>query len=137
MRSDLRCKGDQDLLDKLLGEPHIGRAVKDAKEGKDLGVRRRLLATSVRVTPRMVPRLDAIIRDCKTRLAIDGELETYVYPDSIFNAACVKPEGGRVFVMFSSALLEAFDDQELAFVAGHELGHHMFSHHDMPIGQLS
>jgi Zn-dependent protease with chaperone function len=39
--------------------------------------------------------------------------------------------------MFSSALIEAFDDQELAFVVGHELGHHMFSHHEVPVSQLS
>jgi len=137
MRTELRCRGDQDLLKKLLDEPNIGRAVQQAKEAKDLGVRRRLLASSLRVTPRMIPRLDAIVRECRTLLAIDGELETYVYPDATFNAACVKPEGGRVFLMFSSGLLEAFDDRELAFVVGHELGHHMFAHHDMPIAQLS
>lgn len=137
MREDLRCRGDQQLLKRLLDEPNIGRAVREAKEAKDLGTRRRLLASSVRVTPRMLPRLDAIMRECRALLNIEGELETFVYPDAAFNAACVRPEGGRIFIMFSSGLLEAFDDQELAFVAGHELGHHMFAHHDIPISQLS
>jgi hypothetical protein len=32
--------------------------------------------------------------------------------------------------------VEAFDQDELKFVIGHELGHHMFDHHELPIGEL-
>ena len=38
--------------------------------------------------------------------------------------------------MFSSSLLEAFSDSELLFVMGHELGHHVYGHHQIPIGYV-
>jgi hypothetical protein len=97
MKLGLRAKGDEELLKKLLGDPTIDRAVKTAKEAQDTGVRRELLASSVRITPRILPRLDAIVRDSKTLLAIDSDIELYIYADATFNAACVRPEGGRAF----------------------------------------
>ena len=38
--------------------------------------------------------------------------------------------------MFSSSLLEGFTSQELKFVMGHELGHHVYDHHAVPVGYL-
>lgn len=67
---------------------------------------------------------------------MDIPLELYAYSSPQFNAACFKPEEGRLFVMFSSSLLEAFADNELLFVMGHELGHHVYQHHDIPIGYI-
>jgi uncharacterized tellurite resistance protein B-like protein len=48
----------------------------------------------------------------------------------------VKPEAGRLFILLSSGLLEAFPVPERRFVIGHELGHHLFGHHDIPIGYV-
>jgi len=39
-------------------------------------------------------------------------------------------------VIFSSSLLEAFDENELMFVVGHEFGHHVYGHHDIPVGYI-
>lgn len=100
------------------------------------GVRRQLLATSLRLTPKMAPKLDALMQRCQERLGLQIPVETYVYSSPQFNAACVKPEQGQLFVLFSSSLLEAFDDDELAFVVGHELGHHLYQHHDIPVQHL-
>ena len=135
-RTDLRCKGDADLREKLLAEPEIKRAVEKAREENEAGIRRRLLATSVRVTAEMSPLLHRITEDCRRTLGVETELEVYVFPSSTFNAACVKPESGRVFVLLASSLVEAFDEEELKFVIGHELGHHMFEHHELPIAEL-
>jgi hypothetical protein len=38
--------------------------------------------------------------------------------------------------MFSSSLLEGFSNSELLFVIGHELGHHLYKHHEVPIGNI-
>ena len=73
---------------------------------------------------------------CTERLGIDSPLELYAYASPQFNAACFKPEEGRVFIMLSSSLLEAFSDSELLFVMGHELGHHVYQHHELPIGYI-
>jgi hypothetical protein len=63
-------------------------------------------------------------------------LELFVYPSSTFNAAAVKPEKGRLLFMVSSGLLEAFADDELRFVIGHEVGHYLFEHHSIPSALL-
>jgi uncharacterized tellurite resistance protein B-like protein len=69
-------------------------------------------------------------------LGVSHEVELFVYPSADFNAACTPTEQGRVFVLLSSALLESFDKEELTFVIGHELGHHIYGHHDIPVGVL-
>lgn len=135
-RIDLRAKGDTELQEKLLEDADIRRAVERAKDAKEEGIRRHLLATAVRVTREMSPELHGIAEHCRTTLGIDAELETYVFPSSSFIAATVKPENGRVLILLSSSLLESFDSEELSFVIGHELGHHVFSHHEFPIGAL-
>lgn len=135
-RTDLRCAGDAELEKKLLAEWAVKRAIERSVNDKEPGARRQLLASAVRVTKGLSPRLDALVAECKAKLGVETLLETYVYPESSFNAACMKPESGRVFVLLSSALLEAFDDEELKFVVGHELGHHLFDHHRIPLGAL-
>ena len=59
-----------------------------------------------------------------------------MFASPTYNAMCFKPEDGRLFVMFASSLLEAFEEAELRFVMGHELAHHVYRHHDLPIGYI-
>lgn len=135
-RHDLRAQGEADLERSLLGDAALKRSIDELEKKPDLGARRQLLATSVRVTRAMSPRLDGLVEHCRAALGVDTAVETYVYPDASFNAGCVRPEHGRVFVMLSSTLFEAFDDEELRFVIGHELGHHLFGHHRIPVRLL-
>lgn len=99
-----------------------------------MSVRRRLLATSVRLSERMAPDLHRMAADCMARLELSVRPELYVYSSAQSNAMCLKPQEGRLFVLFSSALLERFQGDELKFVLGHELGHHAYQHHDIPVG---
>jgi hypothetical protein len=84
----------------------------------------------------MAPEIAKMADECVEKLAVELPLELYVYSSPQFNAACFKPEDERLYVMFSSSLLEGFTSQELKFVMGHELGHHVFDHHDIPVGYL-
>ncbi len=136
---DIRCSTDKKLFESLLAERQVAKVreqVAQLEEKGPLGVRRRLLATSVRLSSTMAPGVHAIAGECIDALGIDIPVELYVYASPQFNAACVKPEEGRLFVMFSSALLENFRGRELCFVMGHELGHHLYGHHDIPIGWI-
>ncbi len=135
----IRCRGDLSLFRALQGDPEVLRtseAIARLEKKGHLGVRRRLLATSVRLSPGMAPDVHAMKDHCAARLGLTIPLELYVYSSPQFNAACVKPEDGRLFIMFSSSLLQAFRGNELRFVVGHELGHHLYGHHDIPIGQI-
>ncbi len=104
------------------------------EEDNPYSIRRRLLATSVRLSERMAPDLHAMARDCIDKLQMETPLELFAFASPQYNAMCFKPEDGRLFVMFASSLLEAFDEKELKYVVGHELGHHVYRHHDVPIG---
>jgi hypothetical protein len=134
---DLRAQGDRDLFERLSKQREIKQAMERyAKKADELGARRHLLATAVRLTADMAPDLHRLMEECRTALSLETPLEPYVYPEPRFNAAAVRPEKGRLFVMISSALLEAFDAGELRFVVGHELGHHLFDHHRIPVPLL-
>ena len=133
----IRCRNDLKLYETLLADPLVKRVnerIARHEQDNPMNLRRRLLATSVHLSERMAPDLHDMAVDCMDRLDLDIRPELYAYAGPQFNAMCMKPEEGRLFIMFSSALLEAFEADELKFVLGHELGHHAYQHHDIPIG---
>ncbi len=135
----LRSRSDIDLFNRLKRNADVKRVMEwlaRQTEKGPLGTRRRLLATSVRLSQQMAPQIRAVADECAERLGVTIPVEIYVYAGASYNAACVKPEEGRLFIMFSSSLLERFSESELRFVMGHELGHHLYAHHDIPIGYL-
>ena len=135
----LRSQQDLEIAGQLMQTKPVRRInemIEKREEQGPMGTRRRLLATAVRISRNMAPWLHEMADDCIARLGVEIPLELYVYSSPTFNAACVKPEEGRLFIMFSSSLLEAFEGSELRFVLGHELGHYLYGHHDIPIGYL-
>ena len=135
----IRCVNDRDLSELLLNDRTVKRVndqITRMEEKTPSGVRRRLLATSVRLSQRMAPDLHKMADDCIEKLGMEIPLELYVFASPQYNAMCFKPQDGRLFVMFASSLLEAFSESELRFVMGHELGHHVYQHHDIPIGYI-
>ncbi|MEZ5547529.1 MAG: M48 family metallopeptidase [Pseudomonadales bacterium] len=135
----IRCDNDLKLYQKLLETPEVKRIKEqlDRHEEKGpMGTRRHLLSTSVRLSAQMASGLHRMVDQCVEKLGLQIPVELYAYSSPQFNAACFKPEEGRLFIMFSSSLLEAFAEKELLFVVGHELGHHVYRHHDVPIGYI-
>ena len=133
----IRCQNDLDLFNTLKENRDVIRVneyIAQQEKKKPMGVRRRLLASSVRLGRSMAPEIHKLADSCIETLEVETNLELYVFPSPQFNAMCFKPEDGRLFVMFSSSLLEAFELDELQFVLGHELGHHIYDHHAIPIG---
>lgn len=135
----IRCSNDLSLYEKLLADPDVKRVREEIERQEKkgpMGIRRHLLSSSVRLSRSMAAGLHRMTDHCSEALGLDIPLELYAYSSPQFNAACFKPEEGRLFVMFSSSLLEAFSEKELLFVVGHELGHHVYQHHDIPIGYI-
>jgi len=137
--ADIRCANDLALYQKLKKHRDVKKVneqiARHEAEGPS-GIRRNLLSTSVRLTRGMSPEIADMADECIEKLGVDLPLELYVYSSPQFNAACFKPEDDRLYVMFSSSLLEGFTAQELKFVMGHELGHHVYDHHAIPVGYL-
>lgn len=135
----IRCENDLRIGQALLDDLLVKRVKEDIDrliEKGPMGVRRQLLSNSVRLSRSMSPAVHKMADHCIDVLGVDIPLELYVYASPQFNAACFKPEEGRLFVIFSSSLLEAFDESELMFVVGHEFGHHVYQHHDIPVGYI-
>ncbi len=134
---ELRADGDRDLSERLLKDRDVVAAIERIqKQTQAAGARRQLLGTAMRLAPAMAPDVHEIMQSCRHTLGIDAPVETYVYPAPMYNAAAVRPERGLLLVLISSSLLEAFEPDELKFVVGHELGHHLFEHHRIPVGAL-
>ncbi len=135
----LRCTSDLDLFDVLKKHPQVvaaSKALEQAQVDNPARTRRKLLASAVLVTPEMAPDLHLKVDTCVELLGTPLRPELYVYPSAQYNAACFKPEDGHLLIIVSSALLENFDDAELTFVIGHELGHYAYGHHDLPVGYV-
>ena len=133
----LRAAGERELAERLLADRDVHDAIERLeRDGRAPGARRQLLAVAIRLTREMAPDVHDIIDACRHVLGIEAPLETYVYAEPMFNAAAVAPEQGRLFLLLSSALLEAFEPDELRFAVGHELGHHLFDHHRIPVAPL-
>jgi hypothetical protein len=136
-RHDLRYRGDRDLHDALMKKPRVADAAADLKKKGPGNLRRELLGSALRLTHALAPEVVDLIERCRGGLGIGTAVEVYVYPSPEFNAGCTNTEGGRVFILLSSSLVDAFAPDELAFVVGHELGHHLFDHHSIPAVALA
>ena len=138
-REAIRYQNDREMAADLLKHPDVVRVnkhIEKMQEEGPMGTRRRLLGTSVRLSRFMAPDVHRMADECIEKLEMKIPHELYVYSSPQYNAACFKPEGGKLFVMFSSSLLENFEGSELKFVIGHEFGHHVYNHHEIPIGFL-
>jgi len=133
---ELRAIGDRDLAERLLDEREIKAAIENEARDATDETRRHLLSVAVRLTATMAPSLLAVVERCRTALEIELPVELYVVPMAQFNAFSYGSERGRVLVALTSELLQKFDDDELAFVMGHELGHFVFQHHTIPVARL-
>ncbi len=131
-----RCEGDLALHNELLEVDEVKAAIRRLDDNPGAGVRRQLLATALRLTPSMSPKLHKMMQESIEQLGVEIPVEIFVYNSPEFNAACLAPEDDTLLLMFSSSLLEKFQEQEVRFVMGHELGHHMFQHTQIPIGYL-
>lgn len=135
-RDDLRSEGERELAERLGQDAEVKSAIAASADSKERGIRRQLLATALRVTPTMAPDIAKAVDECREILGVELSTEVYVFPSPSFNACVFRPENDRVFLAFSSSLVEGFEADELKWVIGHELGHHQFDHLKIPAATL-
>ncbi len=125
--------GDRDaVLAFLEDEAFMTAATRILSEAKPYNARKNLLKTGLKLTPKIAPKVFDILRQCQESLGLIGDLDLYVTSDVELNAFCFPPQGGRFIIGVTSSLLEKFDESELAFVLGHEIGHALFRHSRFP-----
>ena len=88
---------------------------------------------AIRVGPNQLPEVYQISVDCAKKLGLKQVPEVYVLQESIWNAMAYKVAGKRKVVLFSGAvdsILHTGNLRQLAWLIGHEIGHHAAGHLD-------
>jgi hypothetical protein len=108
-------------------------AANEEAEGRN--VARELLYAAVVINADTFPRMWALIGKTFENIGAShkGHL-FFVQASHEVQATCVRSGDSAAF-LFSSALVERFDDDEILFVIGHEYGHHHFKHGHIPVTQ--
>lgn len=90
-----------------------------------------VLASELRLTRMIAPRLMDLLDSAREKLAFDEPLEMFVGQNPQVNAAAMhRMSGDEPHVLsLTSALVERMTDAELSFVLGHELGHLAYRHY--------
>ena len=84
------------------------------------------LGRAIRVDHRQHPRVHRLFAEAAATLDLAELPELYIEFSPGLNANCVGMS--RPFIVVSSRAVELFDDEELRYVLGHELGHLMSGH---------
>ncbi|GAB4201580.1 MAG: hypothetical protein OHK0013_13790 [Sandaracinaceae bacterium] len=90
-----------------------------------------ILASHLRLTPLLAPRLCSLLDEVKATLGLDEPIELFVGQNAEVNAGAMPalaPDLPNVITL-TSALVERMTDDELRFVLGHEVGHLSFKHY--------
>ena len=83
-------------------------------------------ANAVRVSPNQFGRLDALYKDVLKTLDSPEDYPLYVSQTPIVNAGAYGME--QPFIILNSGTVSLLDDEQIAYIMGHELGHIMSDH---------
>lgn len=80
------------------------------------------------ITKKISPKIFKVIEECLESLNVDmtDKISVFIYNNEEMNAKCLSGIDGNVIIAISSSLVKFFNDDELKFVIGHELGHYIF-----------
>ena len=85
----------------------------------------------VLVSAHQFSHIHSMVEEGASRLGLDEVPMTFVYNSSgLMNAFALRLIGRRRYIWLTSALIDADNEEQLRFVIGHELGHHVAGHLD-------
>ncbi len=84
------------------------------------------LASSVRVSTRQFPHINAMLHEACRVLDVADIPELYISHNPFFNAGAIGVE--QPFIVLNSSVLDTLSEEEILCVIGHELGHCLSGH---------
>ncbi|HOO49649.1 MAG TPA: M48 family metalloprotease [Alphaproteobacteria bacterium] len=131
-----RSQGESRIWDILQkNEDFMERAKKTIEEREEdsLQAKLELITNSYRVDPAITPIVHQIGLRLRWVLRLVQPMDVYIRSDARPNAFCVPTKkGNRLIMCLHSSLVELMTPQEILFVMGHEVGHALLKHSQMP-----
>lgn len=132
----VRYAGDVNDAEEINGDEHFQEVFKDHRNDWSIGsVRKNFLADAVRIDRNVLPELDEAIDALTDRLGLTGKVECYVHGYPMIQAGVARSSSGFV-ILLASAAVEKLQPKELEFVIGHEIGHVVYGHLEVPVGSV-
>lgn len=125
IRVDLEIELEEKLYSMLEGKL-IEKIIAEANVEPEENIWKNILeGHSFKVTTEMAPKLYALFMDVKKKLEYKKPIDFYITNSAELNAfALARTEEGEADIInINSGLISMFDDDELRFVVGHEIGH--------------
>jgi Zn-dependent protease with chaperone function len=92
-------------------------------------VRAYMIGHYVMVSEKQFPHLHKMIKEGAEALGLPKPPTTFVYnSNGVMNAFALKLVGRTRYIWLTSQLIDANNDEQVKFVIGHELGHHIAGH---------
>lgn len=132
----VRCSVEAGLRDRVAQKEDLRKRIKAlTEEAGDTRVQMRLglLTDGYRVDEAITPKLHRLGSILTQILRLSHPLDMFVQPSDERNAYCLPSrKGNRLVMCLNSGLLAALSNEELLFVMGHEVGHAILKHGDIP-----
>ena len=99
----------------------------------DIRNRRLKLSTQgLKISKELFPNIFKITEKINAKLNLDNEITYFIEPNNFHNAYCLPISAKESAVIINSGLVELLNDEEMEYIIGHEIGHHLFSHKNYP-----
>lgn len=87
----------------------------------------------VMVSEKQFPHLNQMVEEAARKVGLKKAPHAFVYNSSgVMNAMALTLVGRARYIWLTSALIDADNDEQVRFVIGHEIGHHVSGHLDEP-----
>lgn len=125
IRVDLEIELESNLFQTLEGKL-VEKIIAEANYEPEENIWKNILeGHSFKVTEKMSPKLYHIFHDVKNKLNYKKNIDFYITNSAELNAFALTRSDDKDtdIININSALISMFDDDELRFVVGHEIGH--------------
>ena len=125
----VRFDGEPAMLTALVADPEFHKSMlAGANMPPDARREAAMAAHMVRLTPTILPHAFRALSRCQEVIGLKKPVAMFCSNDGSLNAMVSTMPDGTIRIVLTSGLLDALDEDEVAYVIGHEIGHAVLGH---------